>query len=107
MTVNTALRAIAAYESNRRRTILADLTPSAMTLISGMASYWCGTTQLTVTQAAESLDLGLSASTIHRLLKDMRQRKLVYVVADSQDQRVKYILPTAALIDALHVVAAR
>lgn len=107
MSTKTALRAIAAYESNRRRTILADLSPNTMALISGMAAYWCGSTPLTVSQAAESLNLGLSASTIHRILKDLRQRGLVYVVLDEHDQRIKYILPTAELLDALHAIAAR
>ena len=105
MSTKTALRAIAAYESNRRRTILADLSPNTMALISGMAAHWCDLTPLTVSQAAESLNLGLSASTIHRILKDMRQRGLVYVVADENDQRIRYILPSAALLGALQAIA--
>lgn len=107
MNAKTTLRTIAAYEANRRRTILADLAPNTMTLISGMASYWSESTELTVTQAATTLDLGLSTSTVHRTLKVLRQRGLVDFRTDDFDQRVKYVTPTAKLLDALHVIAAR
>ena len=98
--MSATFTAFAAFEQARRSTVLGNLSPTSMALISGLILIWQDGSRPTVLQAMHA-DHGLSSSTVHRHLKALRQSGMILVTSDEADIRVKYVLPSPSLLCAL------
>jgi len=63
-------------------------------LLNVLAASWAQDKQITVLTATALLD-DTSATTLHRRLKSMRAKGLIDFQVDTEDFRVKYVVPTA------------
>ncbi len=63
-------------------------------LLNVFAAAWHEGQKISVLQAA-TLEVGMSQSTIHRRLKSLRKKGYLVLEIDEEDNRVKYITPTA------------
>ncbi len=63
-------------------------------LLNMFAAAWYEGQKISVLQAA-TMDAGMSQSTVHRRLKSLRKKGYLALEIDEQDNRVKYITPTA------------
>lgn len=102
--MSNAFTALAAFEQARRATILGNLPPTSMALISGLTLLWQGGGQPTVLQVMQA-DHGLSSSTVHRHLKTLRQGGLIVLASEESDTRVKYVTPSPSLLWALDTLS--
>ncbi len=98
-----ALHTFAAIEEARRQTILKDLSPTEMTMIAGFSIHWRDRQPLTILGAMRMFDQ-LSSSTVHRHLKRLRAQGAIDVTPDTVDSRIKYVIPTPALLTALKTI---
>jgi DNA-binding MarR family transcriptional regulator len=69
------------------------LSPIEERLLNHLASVWDTERKITVLQAM-GVDLEISHSTSHRLLKCLRLKQFIVLLNDERDTRVKYVLPT-------------
>ncbi len=97
-----ALKTFAAIEAARSRTLFADLCPTEMTMISRFSIAWGEDRPPTVMEAMRMFEQ-ISPSTVHRHLKKLRDKKLIELVEDAQDNRTKRITPTQRLLDAIEI----
>ena len=59
-----------------------------------LSTYWSADKSITVSQCLESIN-ELSAATAFKYLKQLREKGYVQLTIDTNDNRVKYVLPTA------------
>ncbi len=62
-------------------------------LIDQLAASWSAGKKITVLKAME-MSADASSTTVHRRLKTLRQKRMLVLQLDEDDNRVKYILPT-------------
>ena len=63
-------------------------------LLNQLAAVWGADKRITVLEAMD-MDSDVSSTTIHRRLKSLSKKGLISLAMDEQDNRVKYVLPTA------------
>lgn len=64
-------------------------------LLDGLASLWIDGSQVTVSQAMQ-IDAGVSPTTVHRKLKNLRRSGLIVLQESESDNRIKFVVPTPA-----------
>lgn len=64
-------------------------------VLNGLAAIWASGAKVTVLEAMR-LTPDASPSTVHRRLKQLQDKGLIELRADSTDNRVRFIEPTAA-----------
>lgn len=64
-------------------------------LLDGLASLWIDGSQVTVLQAMQ-IDAGVSPTTVHRKLKNLRRSGLIVLQESESDNRIKFVVPTPA-----------
>ena len=69
------------------------LNPIEERLLNLLASAWIQDQKITVLKAMQ-FDTDISYSTSHRLLKSLRQKNLISLQIDEDDNRIKYVMPT-------------
>lgn len=62
-------------------------------LLDQLAVFWLAGKKITVLKAMDMAP-DTSSTTVHRRLKTLRQKKMLQLELDEDDNRVKYILPT-------------
>ena len=102
--MSATFTALAAFEQARRSTVLGNLSPTSMALVSNLILLWKDGDQPTVLQTMHA-DHGLSSSTVHRHLKTLRQDGLIVLAPKESDTRIKYVMPTPSLLCALDTLS--
>jgi DNA-binding MarR family transcriptional regulator len=67
-------------------------------LLQQLAAAWGADKRITVLETM-GMDADVSATTIHRRLKSLSKKGIISLAMDEQDNRVKYVLPTALATD--------
>ncbi len=70
------------------------LDPVEERLLNLFATVWHADRKITVLQAMGLSD-DVSSTTAHRRLKSLRKKGVIALVSDDNDNRIKYVMPTA------------
>ena len=81
------------------------LDPAEQRVVEHLASMWSAGLKVPVIDAMTAIQ-GMSPSTVHRRLKELRARELLTLVPHEVDTRIKFVMPTEKLLVAFGVVAA-
>ena len=73
------------------------LDPLEERLLNQLASRWHEGARVTVMEAMQSAR-DASPSTVHRRLISLRRKGVIQLMADSRDERLRYIEPTEAAV---------
>ena len=84
-----ALRELPAFPS---------IDPIEERLLNQLAATWHLGKKITVLEAM-AMSSDASSTTVHRRLKTLKQKGIVELIADTDDNRVRYIIPTKLATD--------
>lgn len=94
----TYLKFLSLVEALREMPSFPLLEPMEERLLNAFAAAWHSGKQLTVLQAMQLVP-DVSSATVHRRLKTLTSKGYIEFGADSTDNRIKYLIPTAQTAD--------
>ncbi len=80
------------------------LDPVEQRVIDLLCFRWSRNEKPTVLEAMQVAPKAISLSTVHRRLKSLRAKGFLELITDERDSRMKYVMPTAMLIQTFELM---